>query len=115
MKSLSANHSASLLPQEVQAISQRLGERIRAARVRRKWRQEDLASRAGLSRSFVQAVERGAVSCSLGGVLTLLWTLGLANEVDLIADPGLDRDGLALALSSEKKRVFVPRKLDNDF
>ncbi|MDP1613798.1 MAG: helix-turn-helix domain-containing protein [Sulfuritalea sp.] len=96
-------------------IARRLGERIRAARVRRRWRQEDLAGRTGLSRSFVQAVERGAPSCALGGVLTLLWTLGLANEVELIADPGLDRDGLALALAADTKRVFVPRRLDNDF
>ena len=52
---------------------------------------------------------------SKGGLITILWTLGLANEIELIADPGLDRDGLALALSSEKKRVFIPRKLDNAF
>ncbi len=115
MKSVNSENHSPLLPQEVHEISHRLGERIRAARVRRKWRQEDLASRAGLSRSFVQSVERGSVSCAIGGVLTLLWTLGLAGEVELIADPGLDRDGLSLALSAEKKRVFVPRKLDNDF
>jgi transcriptional regulator with XRE-family HTH domain len=115
MKSIESTNPASILPQEVHEITRRLGERIRAARIRRKWRQEDLANRAGLSRSFVQSVERGSVSCAIGGVLTLLWTMGLANEVELIADPGLDRDGLSLALSAEKKRVFIPRKLDNDF
>lgn len=115
MNSVTPGRPAFLAPDEVLQIGHRLGERIRAARVRRQWRQEDLAQRTGLSRSFVQSVERGAASCALGGVLTILWTLGLANEVELIADPGLDRDGLSLSLSADKKRVFVPRKLDNDF
>jgi hypothetical protein len=51
----------------------------------------------------------------LAVVLQVLWDLGLAAELELIADPGLDRDGLALSLSADKKRVFVPRKVDNAF
>lgn len=103
------------LPEDALLIIKRLGARIRAARVRRKLRQEDLAARTGLSRSFIQSVERGQATCFVGGLINILWTLGLANEIELIADPGLDRDGLSLALSSEKKRVFIPRKLDNEF
>ena len=34
---------------------------------------------------------------------------------ELIADPGLDRDGLSLALDAAKKRVHVQRKVDDDF
>jgi transcriptional regulator with XRE-family HTH domain len=109
----SADHPP--IPEDVLLIIKRLGERIRAARVRRKLRQEDLAARTGLSRSFIQSVERGQAKCFVGGLINILWTLGLANEIELIADPGLDRDGLSLALSSEKKRVYVPRKLDNEF
>ena len=103
------------IPEEVTLIIKRLGERVRAARVRRKLRQEDLAVRTGLSRSFIQSVERGQATCFVGGLINILWTLGLANEIELIADPGLDRDGLSLALSRENKRVFVPRKQDNAF
>ena len=103
------------LPDDVTLIVKRLGERIRAARVRRKLRQEDLAARTGLSRSFIQSVERGQTTCFVGGLINILWTLGLANEIELIADPGLDRDGLSLALSRENKRVFAPRKRDNAF
>ena len=102
-------------PPEVAAIARALGSRIRAARVRRKIRQADLAARTGLSRSSIQAVERGELSCSLGIFLHVLWNLGLADEISLIADPGLDREGLSLALDVEKKRVFVPRKVDNAF
>lgn len=115
MKIVKPPSEHSPLPEDVLLIVKRLGERIRAARVRRKLRQEDLAARTGLSRSFIQSVERGQAKCFVGGLFNILWTLGLANEIELIADPGLDRDGLSLALSSEKKRVFIPRKLDNEF
>lgn len=115
VKSVKATSESPPLPEDVLLIIKRLGERIRAARVRRKLRQEDLAARTGLSRSFIQSVERGQAKCFVGGLINILWTLGLANEIELIADPGLDRDGLSLGLSSEKKRVFIPRKLDNEF
>jgi len=39
--------------------------------------------------------------------------LGLDREIDLIADPGLDREGLAYL--PEQKRVVPKRTVDNDF
>ena len=102
-------------PDEIVRIAQELGRRIAVARKRRRIRQEDLAARTGLSRSSIQSVERGDLSCSLGIVLHVLWNLGLAAEVALIADPGLDRDGLALALDVETKRVCVAQRPTDDF
>ena len=99
----------------VSDLARELGLRIRAARIRRKISQHDLAGRTGLSRSSIQAVERGDLTVSLGIVLKVLWNLGLTNEVTLIADPGLDRDGLSLSLSTDKVRVVAPRKVNNDF
>lgn len=99
----------------VSDLAQELGKRIRAARIRRKISQHDLAGRTNLSRSSIQALERGELSVSLGIVLKVLWNLGLTNEVALIADPGLDRDGLSLSLSADKVRVVAPRKVNNDF
>ena len=96
-------------------LARELGQRIRTARIRRKINQQDLAGRTGLSRSSIQALERGELSVSLGIVLKVLWNLGLANEIALIADPGLDRDGLSLSLSADKMRVYAPRKINNDF
>ena len=101
--------------QPVSDLAHELGQRIRAARIRRKISQHDLAGRTGLSRSSIQALERGELSVSLGIVLKVLWNLGLTNEVALIADPGLDRDGLSLSLSNDKVRVYAPRKINNDF
>ena len=93
-----------------------LGARIRVARRRRRLRLSDLADKSGLSRSTIEAVERGALGTSLGSYLAVLTALGLSREVDLVADPGLDRDGLALELSVTDKRVRVrPGTSGNDF
>jgi hypothetical protein len=45
----------------------------------------------------------------------VLWVLGLDREIDLLADPGLDREGIALTFSSADKRVRPRTRLDNDF
>lgn len=93
-----------------------LGARIRVARQRRRLRLEDVAQKTGLSRSTVEAVERGALTTAFGAYLSVLSVLGLARELELLADPGLDRDGLALELSVADKRVRLPRTdLGNDF
>jgi transcriptional regulator with XRE-family HTH domain len=90
-----------------------LGARIRAARVKRRLRQADLAARTRLSKSTIEKIERGEPSSSLGAYAQALWVLGLDRELDLIADPGLDREGLAYSV--EDKRVRIRRPLDNDF
>ncbi len=102
-------------PEEVSAIAVRLGERIRVARVRRKIRQTDLATRTHLSRSTIQAIERGESSCAVGSVLQVLWVLGLSAEVELIGDPGLDEGGLVFSLADGVRRVRIATKLNNDF
>lgn len=100
---------------EIGKLAADLGGRIRAARIRRKKRQEDIVRMTGLSRSTIQAIERGDISCSFGNVLLVLWTLGLSREIELIADPGLDREGLALSLDGQGQRVRVRKKVDNEF
>lgn len=74
----------------------RFGRAIRAVRVRRGWRQSDLAERAGLGRSVVGRIERGeidglsvaaldAVATALGGAMDLgfRWNGG---ELDRLLD-----------------------------
>jgi transcriptional regulator with XRE-family HTH domain len=103
----------SLVAPEVSAKALALGARIRAARQARRLRLEDVAAKAGISRSTVEAVEQGSLSSSLGAYLAVLGCMNLADELDLIADPGLDREGLAYSVS--EKRVRLPGKLNNDF
>lgn len=96
-------------------IARQLGERIKIARINRRLRQQDLVDRSSLSRSTIQAIEKGDPATSLGNYLHVLWLMGLHKEFDLIADPGLDREGLALSLCVATKRVKVERKVVNDF
>lgn len=112
---LSMKRTDVTLPDEIGAQLQALGLRIRAARTRRKLRREDLARKAGLSRTAIEAVERGAPTTGIGTYLRALWAMGINAELDLLADPGLDRDGMALEFSLQTKRVGVARKIDNDF
>lgn len=94
---------------------QRLGSRIRMARTRRKLRQEDLAQQIGRARATVMAIEKGSPNTEIGAYAAALWALGLLQELDLVADPGLDRDGQALAFSAVDKRVRPRRQLNNKF
>lgn len=102
-------------PLEVTDICHRLGARIRTARLQRKWRQQDIVERTGYSRSTVLNVEKGDPKTALGTYLHILWLMGLAREVELIADPGLDREGLVVALDTARKRAYLPRKVHDDF
>ena len=97
-----------------QALS-RLGARIRLARIRRRLRQEDLAKQIGRARATVVALEKGSPSTEIGAYVAALWALGLLQELDLVADPGLDRDGQALSFSVADKRVRPRQVLDNKF
>jgi transcriptional regulator with XRE-family HTH domain len=92
-----------------------LGSRIRLARVRRKLRQEDLARKIGRTRATVAAIEQGSPTTEIRAYVTALWALGLLQELDLVADPGLDRDGQALSFSAADKRVRLRQQLNNKF
>lgn len=105
----------SLLPLQLTDQVKSLGQRIRSARQARRLRLADVAEKTGLSRKTVEAVERGEPSTSLGAYVAVLGCMSLCQELDLIADPGLDRDGLALRFSVAEKRVRLARKVDNDF
>ncbi|MFM9971009.1 MAG: helix-turn-helix domain-containing protein [Burkholderiales bacterium] len=104
-----------LLSEELLDRLGRLGRRLRDARIHRRLRQIDLAQKSGLSRSTIESIERGEATTSLGAYAHVLWVLGLDREIDLLADPGLDREGIALAFSSADKRVRPRGKIDNDF
>jgi transcriptional regulator with XRE-family HTH domain len=93
----------------------RLGARIRLARIRRKLRQEDLAAKIGRTRPTVSAIEKGSSTTEIGAYVGALWVLGLLRELELVADPGLDRDGQALSFSVADKRVRLRKQLNNKF
>jgi len=107
--------ATSLLAPELAPLAVALGARIRLARQRRRLRVEDVAAKAQLGKKTVEAVERGALTTSLGAYLSVLGCLNLTKEIELIADPGLDREGADLLYSPAERRVRPSRKVDNDF
>jgi transcriptional regulator with XRE-family HTH domain len=107
MRDMSRKSAFDLVPENVPVMLRALGARLRAARLRRRLRQEDVAAKLGFSRDTINAVEHGSMTTSVGAYLSVLWVYGLQREVDLLADPGLDREGAALTFDVGEKRVKV--------
>ena len=62
-----------------------LGERLRAARLRRKLTQAVLAERVGVSLPTLRKLESGDPSSSMASVVRVLQALGLAQDIDKLA------------------------------
>jgi transcriptional regulator with XRE-family HTH domain len=92
-----------------------LGQRIRIARIRRGWSVTDLASKAGINRNTLTALELGKPGTAIGVCVTVLWALGLEQALDAIADPDADLHGKALEASRRPTRAGKPRKASDDY
>ncbi len=69
-----------------------LGERLRAARLRRRMTRATMAERVGVSAQTLSKLESGNPATSLATMLRVLQVLGLAEDVDrLAADDPLGR------------------------
>ena len=62
---------------------QRLGAAFRLVRIRRGWRQDDVAARAGIARSVVSTIERGHLDRSTVGTIRRIG-LALDIRVDMV-------------------------------
>lgn len=92
-----------------------LGDRIRVARVRRQWRQEDLAEKAGLSLRTITDIESGRPGTAMANYFMVLWAMGLDADLKRIADPDQDEHGKILENGRMPQRVSQPRKRGLDF
>lgn len=107
MRYMPRSSSFDLIPENVPAMLKALGLRLREARLRRRLRQEDVAAKLGFSRDTLNSIEHGSMTTTIGAYLSLLWVYGLHREIELLADPGLDREGIALTFDVGEKRVKV--------
>jgi DNA-binding XRE family transcriptional regulator len=103
------------IPLHVSERVAQLGQRIRVARIRRGWSVVDLASKAGINRNTLTAMELGKPGTAIGVCFTVLWALGLEKSLDAMADPDTDVHGKALEESRRPTRVGKPRKSGNDY
>lgn len=114
-------HSGSKMAQEIQRLPlevlnsvKLLGERVRAARLRRQLSTDDLAKACGLGRRTLYRIETGEPGVAIGSLLAVLWKLGLLNTVRAVADPDDDEHGKILEAARRPQRVRAPAP-DNDF
>lgn len=85
-----------------------LGERLRLARLRRRYSAESVAKRAGVARGTLYRVEEGDPGVSLATYASVLRVLGLQNDLDLVArDDVLGRKLQDLKLPTRK---VAPRR-----
>jgi transcriptional regulator with XRE-family HTH domain len=69
----------------LQRITAELGENIRLARLRRKLSSSMVAERAGIARNTLRAIEQGDPNVTFAAYTNVLFTLGLENDIRLIA------------------------------
>ncbi len=100
--------------QAVERVAQ-LGQRIRVARIRRNWSVAELASKAGINRNTLTALELGKPGTAVGVCFTVLWALGVDKSLDAVADPDTDLHGKALEASRRPTRAGKPRKASDDY
>ncbi len=69
----------------VQRLLRELGENIRLARLRRGLSMSLVAERAGMSRTTLRGIERGDAGVTLGAYANVLHSLGLHEDLSLVA------------------------------
>jgi transcriptional regulator with XRE-family HTH domain len=74
-----------LLPSQQRILTQ-IGEDIKLARLRRKFSAEQVAERAGISRSTLWQIEKGMASVSIGSYLQVLFVFNLEKNFLKIAN-----------------------------
>lgn len=93
-----------------------LGQLIELHRKERKWTRDDVSERAGISRSMLQKIEKGDVSCAIGLVFEVATILGV-NLFDSDQTPlgqQLERIGDKVKLLP-KTIHKTKRPISNDF
>lgn len=84
-----------------------LGQHIKLGRKKRKWSEQNLAARAGISRATLQKIEAGEMSPSIGLVFEVAALVGV---------PLFEQDSRVLATSIEltqSKIALLPKRIKN--
>ncbi len=85
-----------------------LGQRLKDARLRRRFSMETVCVRAGISRPTLSKIERGDPSVAFGNYVQVLRVLGLLDDLSLIAKE--DVLGRRLQDESLPRRQRAPRR-----
>lgn len=88
----------------------KIGKDINDARRRRRITSKLMAERAGLSRATVGKIEKGDPSTSIGGYASVLFVLGMIDQLSDLMDASHDLTGRQLDAEKLPKRVRFPSK-----
>jgi transcriptional regulator with XRE-family HTH domain len=102
-------------PYPVHQALTNLGEHLRLARLRRNLSLQDVADKIGTNRRVVSDAEKGKASTGIAVYAALLWAYDLLAQLEAVADPLKDREGVALARTRERTHARRQDVLDNDF
>lgn len=98
------------MPLPVRRALRKLGRDIREARLRRRIPAHVVAERASISRTTLFKLEHGDPGVSIGITTTVLFVLGLVEQVENLADLRHDDQGRALEEERLPQRIRPRRK-----
>jgi transcriptional regulator with XRE-family HTH domain len=102
--------TSTLLPKHERLLAD-LGENLRLARLRRKLSAEQVAERAGVSRTTLHLMENGSAGTSLGKLVQVLAVLGLEQDLSAVGIDDILGRKLEDARLTETRRRAPKRKL----
>lgn len=102
-------------PIEATERIKQLGHRVRLARTRRGMSIVEVATKAGINRNTLNALELGKSGVAIGAYITVLWVLGLDKTLDGVAHPDADTHGKTLEASRRPGRVRKSQKSRNEY
>lgn len=109
------NKLQSAPPYAVEQALKSLGENLRRARLRRNLTIGEVAEKIGTGPRAVMDAEKGKPSTGMVVYAALLWVFDLLGQLEQVADPATDREGLALEARKGRKRARKSGGLDNEF
>ena len=101
------------LPIPVNSALVKLGQDMNSARRRRRINKELMAERAGISINTLSKIERGDPGTSMAAWASVMFVLGLIENLRDLCDPSHDLTGLMLEEERLPKRIRYKRKTDD--
>jgi transcriptional regulator with XRE-family HTH domain len=100
------------LPLPAGIALRKLGQDLNSARRRRRITKALMAERAGIALNTLTKLEKGDPSASMAAYASVLFVLGLAENLGNLADPSRDLTGLMLEEEQLPKRIRYPKARD---